>query len=69
MPPPAKYRCMKCGLKWSGCRFMPDEFGVLHKESGYGMTECPSPTCRSIYVEWVNWQKCLNALGRYLEHD
>jgi len=62
---PAQYRCMRCGLKWSGSRFLWGDDGRAKQYDDYGMVECPAPSCKSIYVEWVNWQKCLKALGRY----
>jgi hypothetical protein len=67
---PAKYRCMKCSFTWSGHRVLWDpDTGRGKKLPGYGMTECPQEKCKSIYVEWMNWERCRKALGRYWEHD
>lgn len=67
--PDAKYRCMRCGLKWSGYRVLWDEKtgqGYRYDQhGGRGPTECPK--CKNIYVEWVNWEQIRVALGRYWE--
>lgn len=66
--PDAQYRCMRCGFKWEGYRVLWDDKGNGHRynqNGGRGMTECPS--CKNIYVEWVNWEQVRVALGRYWE--
>lgn len=69
--PDSKYKCMKCGFEWSGYRVLWDEesgLGQMIREGGgRGMTECPKPKCKNIYVEWVNWEEVRIALGRYWE--
>lgn len=69
--PDSKYRCMKCGFEWSGYRVLWDEetgMGEMSRHhGGRGMTECPKPNCKNIYVEWVNWEEIRKALGRYWE--
>ncbi len=59
---------MRCDFKWSGYRVLWDpDSGLGQKHTGYGMTECPKPACKNIYVEWVNWEQVRVALGRYWE--
>jgi hypothetical protein len=69
--PDAKYRCMKCGFAWSGYRvFWDEETGMgemTRYHGGRGPTQCPKPTCKNDYVEWLNWEETRIALGRYWE--
>ncbi len=72
-----------CAFEWSGYRVLfhqcitvgppymvcptpcPRKGKPSPKLKNYGMTECPE--CANIYVEWVNWEQCRIALGRYWE--
>ena len=69
--PKTRCRCMKCGFEWSGYRVLWDEETGLGQKytdhGGRGMTECPRPQCKSLYVELLNWEEIRKALGRYWE--
>lgn len=67
-----KYKCMTCGHSWEGRRLMTGEDGKAYRYTDPplrgGMTECVlHPKCKSLYVEWVNADEVLAALGRYWE--
>jgi len=63
---------MACGFEWAGKRLLLDQGGNPHRFTDPplrgGMTDCWNfPKCRSIYVEWVNANEVLAALGNYWE--
>lgn len=78
--PEAKFRCTKCSFTWQGYRVLWHECrstgpspcpprcpyeGKGFRQDGLGMTECPK--CKSIYVEFVNWEEVRKGLGKYWE--
>lgn len=73
MIPLARYRCHACGFEWEGYRVVWDPesgLGDMRRDNGgRGPTECPRPHCKSLYVDWLNWEDIRKALGRYWERE
>ena len=70
----ARYKCLRCGLEWSGYRILYHECVTVNIFGKVCPMPCPlegkpsgplpgygmtaCPRCAHLYVDWINYKKC-----------